>query len=136
MIPMNQSKINRYKRNYAMARHHAWAGSVLLAILGAIRWFIADTPSQQKDLLFITAGIILIIYILISLFFTYRYRSGLAEQQSINSQPSSSQDINTISQSDLSAKEREKIEKKKAKAETKRLKKLAKAQEKQNKKSS
>lgn len=46
-----------------MVRHHAWAGSVLLGILGAVRWFVADTDYPQKDLIFMTIGILLVIYI-------------------------------------------------------------------------
>lgn len=135
---MNKSKKTDFKQKYDMARHHAWAGSVLLAILGAVRWFVTDTEYPQKDLLFIILGIILILYILIALVFTYRFRSGLAEaqnqvqQQIINTQSSSNNDSTTV----LTPKELAKIEKKKAKAESKRLKKIAKAKEKEEKKSS
>lgn len=135
---MTLSKKADYKRKYAMAKHHAWAGSVLLAILGAIRWFVDDNTYPQKDLIFITLGILLILYILIALLFTYRFRSGLAEeetniQQQISTDRSTSQ---TESSTVLSPKELAKIEKKKAKAESKRLKKLAKTKEKEEKKSS
>ena len=126
-----------YKRRYAMAKHHAWAGSILLAILGAIRWFTDGTEWYQKDIIFIIAGVLIIIYILIALVFTYRFRSGLAEEIPTIQQPSNQES----KQSDnfkpiLSPKEQEKIEKKKTKAESKRLKKLAKAQQKKEKKSS
>jgi preprotein translocase subunit SecF len=126
-----------YKRKYAMAKHHAWAGSILLAILGAIRWFTDDTEWYQKDIIFIIAGIFIIIYILIALVFTYRFRSGLAEETPNIQQVSNQQTAQSNnSKPTLSPKEQEKIEKKKAKAESKRLKKLAKAQQKKEKKSS
>lgn len=121
-----------------MVRHHAWAGSVLLGILGAVRWFVADTDYPQKDLIFMTIGILLVIYILIALFFTYRFRSGLAEKQNQVQQQiiTTHQSINNESTTDLSPKELAKIEKKKAKNESKRLKKISKAKEKEEKKSS
>lgn len=134
---MNESKKTDFKRKYAMAKHHAWAGSVLLAILGAVRWFVTGSDYPQKDLIFIIIGILLIMYILIALVFTYRFRSGLSEEQNqiqqqiITAQPSSNNDSTTV----LSPKELAKIEKKKAKAESKRLKKIAKAKEKEEKKS-
>ena len=132
----NKNK-SEYKRNYAMAKHHAWAGSVLLAILGAIRWFTDDTEWYQKDIIFILAGILIIIYILIALVFTYRFRSGLATEETNVSQIRLNQKDQTMVNSiNLSPKELEKIEKKKGKAESKRLKKLAKSQQKNEKESS
>jgi len=133
---MTNSKLG-YKRKYAMAKHHAWAGSILLAILGTIRWFTDDTEWYQKDIIFIIAGILIIIYILVALLFTYRFRSGLIEgtttnQQSVNQQSKQSDNLKPT----LSPKEQEKIEKKKVKTESKGLKKLAKAQQKKEKKSS
>jgi uncharacterized membrane protein YuzA (DUF378 family) len=135
---MKKTEKTDYKRKYAMAKHHAWAGSVLLAILGAIRWYAIDTEYPQKDLIFIIFGILIIIYILIALFFTYRFRSGLAEEETqINQRNISNQSSSQPnSETSLSPKDLAKIEKKKAKAESKQLKKLAKAKEKQEKKSS
>lgn len=133
---MNKTKNTEYKRRYAMAKHHAWAGSVLLAILGALRWFAIDISYPQTDLIFIIAGLLLILYILIALIFTYRFRSGLSTKEVIVTQQSNSNQSSTQKEtSSLTTKERAKIEKKKAKAEAKKLKKLAKAQEKQKKKS-
>jgi hypothetical protein len=133
---MSPNKKTDYKRKYAMAKHHAWAGSVLLAILGAMRWFVMDSTYLHKDLIFIIAGLLIITYILIALFFTYRFRSGLAEevqvqQQIITNKSSDSVESTTI----LSPKEQEKIEKKKAKAESKKRKKIAKTKEKEEKNS-
>jgi hypothetical protein len=136
---MNKKRINNYKHRYALAKHHAWAGSVLLAILGALRWFISDTEYPQQDLYFIIAGILIIIYILIALFFTYRYRSGLSQNEGIIQIPiernNESQSMVESSQP-MNQKEQEKIQKKLAKKESKRLKKMNKAQEKEDKKSS
>ena len=36
---MTQKNLNEYKRKYDVVKHHAWAGSVLLAVLVAIRGF-------------------------------------------------------------------------------------------------
>ncbi len=125
-----------YKKKYDMARHHAWAGSVLLAILGATRWFVQDVTYQYKDLLFIIAGIVIIMYILIALFFTYQFRSGLITVQKNNDQQVIINQSNSLPNeyAELSPKEQEKIEKKRAKNESKQLKKIAKAKEKEEKK--
>ena len=135
---MNMTNNNKseYKRKYAMAKHHAWAGSVLLAILGALRWFSDETEWYQKDIIFILLGILIIIYIVIALGFTYRFRSGLTTQETSDIQIRSNQKHQTKNTTILDPKEQEKIEKKKAKAESKRIKKLAKSQQKKEKKSS
>ena len=128
-----------YKHRYAIAKHHAWAGSVLLAILGALRWFISDTEYPKQDIYFIIAGIIIIIYILIALFFTYRFRSGLSINEEIIQRQKTSNDEqqNTSDSSQLLIqKEQAKKQKKSAKTESKRIKKIDKAKEKQEKKSS
>lgn len=136
---MNIKTKKDYKHRYAIAKHHAWAGSVLLAILGALRWFISDTEYPKQDIYFIIAGIIIIIYILIALFFTYRFRSGLSINEEIIQRQKTSNDEqqNTSDSSQLMIqKEQAKIQKKLAKTESKRIKKIDKAKEKQEKKSS
>ena len=136
---MNKKPKTDYKHRYAIAKHHAWAGSVLLAILGALRWFITDTEYPKQDLYFIIAGILIIIYILISLFFTYRYRSGLSQKESIIQGQRTDNDgsRSTVDSSQIFIqKEQAKIEKKLAKTESKRLKKMNKAQGKEGEKSS
>ena len=136
---MNKKTKKDYKHRYAIAKHHAWAGSVLLAIIGAIRWFISDTEYPKHDLYFIIAGIIIIVYILIALFFTYRFRSGLSQNEEIIQRQKTSYDEqqNTSDSSQLMIqKEQAKIQKKLAKTESKRIKKIDKAKEKQEKKSS
>ncbi len=119
------------KTKYAMAKHHAWAGSILLAILLAIRVFFETTENQINDTLFLTIGILLVLYILVALLFTYRYRSGLSttEEKTNNIFPSEAITKEKI-QSDLE-KERLKLEKKRIKAEVKASKKQRKEEEKQ-----
>lgn len=119
------------KTKYAMAKHHAWAGSILLAILLAIRVFFETTENQINDTLFLTIGILLVLYILVALLFTYRYRSGLSttEEKANNILPSEAITKEKI-QSDLE-KERLKLEKKRIKAEAKASKKQRKGEEKQ-----
>ena len=102
---MNQKNLSENKKKYNMARHHAWAGTVILSVLLAIRILIPDIPNE---IMFIIVPI-LVIYILVSLFFTYKYRSGLSAQETVASVDSSVE----------IEKERLKVEKKKAKNEAK-----------------
>lgn len=129
---------NTTKNRYAIAKHHAWAGSVLLAILGALRWFTTDSDYPNIDLYFIVAGILIISYILVALMFTYRFRSELSQNKISFSQQEKNEKMISSKESaqGLSAEEQAKIEKKTAKTESKRLKKMAKAKEKEEKKSS
>lgn len=109
---MAQKNLNEAKRKYDMSRHHGWAGGILLSVLLAVR-ILFDV--DDKIIVPIAAG--LIIYILISLFFTYRYSSALsAKQKTIQEVHIKTDDV------DLE-KERLKVEKKKAKAEAKKAKK-------------
>jgi len=119
MMHMNNKKSIAHKRNYALARHHAWAGSVLLAILLAIRIFLETTALQIDDILFLFVGCILICYILIGLLFTYRYRSGILE----SNQADIIKQDETRELQRVQTKVQSKIEKKKAKNEYKVLKK-------------
>ena len=105
---------------YALARHHAWAGSVLLAVLLAIRLFFFTQENTINEPLFISIGVLLIIYILVALFFTYRYRLGLKQQSSTQ-----------LSSETIGEKDRLKLEKKTQKAQVKQQKKKLKAKEKQ-----
>ena len=106
---MNQKSLSENKKKYSMARHHAWAGTVILSVALAIRILIPDIP----DVILFVIGPILVVYIMISLFFTYKYRSGLSAQESIASVDSSIE----------IEKERLKLKKKKAKNEAKKAKK-------------
>jgi len=111
---MNKN-LSEYKRKYDVARHHAWAGSVLLAVLVAIRGFLELSKIEINDWIIIVLGLILVFYVLISVVFTYRYRAGLSSvQKSVVEVKVESGDLE---------KERLKVEKKKAKTEAKKAKK-------------
>lgn len=116
--------LKEYKRKYDIARHHAWAGSILLSLVLALRIFLEISDmSNVPDIFFLPVGIVLFIYILVSLFYTYRYRSGIcSEQRSLEVKIVS----DNSNQSEIDAKikkEKLKAEKKKAKAEVKKIKK-------------
>jgi len=61
-----------YAKSYAKFKHHAWAGLGFLAILLAINQ-IFSIPST----ILIPIVAFLILYILISLVFTYKFRKGV-----------------------------------------------------------
>ena len=112
---MTQKNLNENKRKYDVARHHAWAGSVLIGILLAIRIFLEISEININDWIIVFIGLILVVYTLIAVFFTYKYRSGLsAEQKNIVEVKISSGDVE---------KKRLKVEKKKVKVEAKKAKK-------------
>jgi predicted ABC-type exoprotein transport system permease subunit len=116
---MNKKNLSEYKRKYDVARHHAWAGSVLLAVLLAIRIFFETSNIGIDDRIILIIGLILVVYTLIAIVLTYRYRSGLTAEQKIIEVQLSSKDAEI-------EKERIKVEKKKAKAEAKKAKKAGK----------
>jgi len=108
-----------YKRKYDIARHHAWAGGILLSILLALRILVSSIP----DVVVLMVGIPLVVYILIALFFTYKYRPGLSATQDFIF-PSEELEKEKICAE--VEKERLKVEKKKAKNEAKAQKKAKK----------
>ena len=114
---MTQKNLNEYKRKYDVNRHHAWAGSVILAVLVAIRGFFEISNIKIDDRIIIAIGMILVFYILIAIFLTYKYRSGLLVEQKIVEVHIKTNDLE---------REKLKIEKKKSKAEAKKTKKNAK----------
>ena len=73
-----------HRKSYAIAKHHAWAGSVLLTLLLAIRLFFEISNNQIDNKIFLIFGFILVFYILISLILTYKHRKGLIEQKETN----------------------------------------------------
>ena len=100
-----------------MFRHHAWAGLGFLSVVLAIRILFLE----QADFL-TPIVVILLIYIIVALIFTYRYRAGLlADDKALKLKPSEDLEKEKI-RADLE-KERLKTEKKKAKAEAKAKKK-------------
>jgi len=110
---MNKAFNMDYKRKYDLARHHAWAGSVLLAVLLAIRIFFETLNNQINNTIFLIIGAIIVLYILIALFYTYKYRTGL----------NIAQQIQTIKIDKGLDNKKLKLEKKKIKADIKKIKK-------------
>jgi len=112
---MNNKDLNLQKRKYHIFKHHTWAGLGFLAVLFALRFIFPLSTTILQPIIFI-----LIIYILIALFLTYKYRSELSVQPdslttSIDSKKQKSNKKNEKYQF--------KIEKKRAKAEIKSKKK-------------
>ena len=73
---MDQTTLANKRRKYDVSRHHAWAGLGFLTVLGFIRILFPAYSDLVQPIL-----IILIIYVVISLVLTYRYRSGLLAKQ-------------------------------------------------------
>lgn len=114
---MGKKDISEYKKKYQTFRHHAWAGLGFLTVLLAVRIIV---PSLSELILPIL--VVLIIYVVIALLFTYKYRAGLpAEEKVLQVQPSVEFEKERI-QAKVE-KERLKLEKKKAKTEAKKAKK-------------
>jgi len=133
---MNKKNLAEYKRKYDVSRHHAWAGSVLLAVLVATRGFLELSKIDVNDTIVVIIGVILVVYTLISVFFTYRYRSGLTSEQKKVVEVYHHDSKDDLEKEKIHAdleKERLKLEKKKAKAEAKKAKKQKKEQEKKEK---
>jgi Na+/melibiose symporter-like transporter len=116
---MNNKKERDKYRTYSIAKHHAWAGSVLLAVVLALRVFSDISEYKINNLVFIIPGLLIVLYILIALILTYRYRKELLA----NNTPQSSSEKVKTNEIETKLKTQMKIEKKKAKAELKRNKK-------------
>ena len=116
---MNRKDLSEYKRKYNTFRHHAWAGLGFLSVLLVIR-IIA--PSLSEIIHPILA--VLVIYVFVSLLFTYKYRAGLTVENSIQIQPSD--EIQKEKMKVEFQKKPLKVEKKKIKAEAKKVKKTEK----------
>jgi MFS superfamily sulfate permease-like transporter len=112
---MTKKNVNEYKRKYQIFKHHAWAGLGFLAVLFAIRFILPEITLIFSPIIFI-----LIVYILVALIFTYKYRSELTSINEINVVTTDEKSKNQIIKTN---KDQLKIEKKKAKAEVKRQKK-------------
>ena len=122
---MADKDISDYKKKYHSVRHHAWAGSVLLAILLAVRIFLetSDIYFEHMDTLILIIGAFIVVYTLTALFFTYKYRSGVSSDEKIILTSTPSNDLEKDKLRAEVEKERLKVEKKKAKAEAKKAKK-------------
>ena len=123
---MDAKRLLEYKKRYAISKHHAWAGSILLAILLTIRIFIEASEINVDDRIILFVGAILVGYMLVALIFTYRYRTGLSADVKSVTMHSSTDEVEYKKIESQLEKERLKIEKKKAKAEIKKEKKLKK----------
>ena len=113
--PMVKKDFVDYRRKYEIFTHHAWAGTAFLSILLALRYFVGAIPHY----IFIPLGTLLIVYILIAVLDTYRYRAGLSKRHESDqpSQPTGKSGAQTVAPVSL------KIEKKRAKSEAKARKK-------------
>jgi len=103
-------KVKNDKKNYSLYRHHAWAGGLMLAVVIAVKSVL---QASFPDIIFLPMLALLILYILIALFFTYKYRTDLLSKDTSVS-PTIDVDLE---------KEKLKIEKKKTKAQVKAQKK-------------
>jgi uncharacterized membrane protein len=95
------------RKKYEISRHHAWAGTALLSVLLAFR-LVFSLPNE----IVMPIAFFLIVYILISLFFTYKYHKALSQALKAKGEEAKS--------------EKEKLEKKRIKAEAKVKKKMIK----------
>ena len=118
---MNDKKLIEFKKKYHAFRHHAWAGLGFLSVVLAFRLIFFE----EADLL-TPVIIVLAIYIIVALIFTYRYRAGLSYEEKIVNIEKIESPKNDIKKEEIKAeleKKRLKIEKKKAKSEAKSKKK-------------
>ena len=115
---MTKKDLSGYKRKYQAFRHHAWAGLGFLSILLAVRIVAPLSSGPLEPIIFV-----LIVYVVVALLFTYKYRAGLSAKQEVV-HPSEELEKEKI-RAEVE-KERLKVEKKKAKAESKKAKKTKK----------
>jgi len=108
---MNNKNLTK-KQSYDLARHHAWAGGILLSILLALRLLIPQLPQTPITLL----ALLLIAYITISVLFTYKYKNALTQKEPSTQKNAEDNDYEL-------EKQRLKIQKKQAKNENKQHKK-------------
>ena len=123
-----KDRLQPIRAQYDIARHHAWAGTVLLSVLLAIRIFLEMAENRIiPDIIFILLGILIAFYTLGALIFTYRYRKGLIQKEQEEYEKTLKETLNISGESKKKqAKQQYKIEKKKAEAQVKREKKTSK----------
>ncbi|MFH1039098.1 MAG: hypothetical protein V1789_10580 [PVC group bacterium] len=81
---VERAKINPPRGSgYNLARHHAWGGLAMLSVLGGVRLLFPELPAA----VWIPAASLLVAYILVWLFLTYRYRSSLRGESPVSSTP-------------------------------------------------
>ncbi len=114
---MSKKDLVEYKKKYNVFRHHAWAGLGFLSVIIAIRLIFFEQAELLTPII-----VILAIYIVVALIFTYRYRAGLSTEDTIvKVEPSVEIEKDRIKAE--VEKERLKLEKKKAKSAIKSAKK-------------
>ena len=114
---MSKEKLSEYRKKYDLYRHHAWAGSIFLSVILALRIFLEIIGVKEvPDYVFLPLGLIIICYMFVSVILTYKYREGLNVEEA-------KQVVEIRTLSDEVEKERLKLEKKKAKLEAKKTKK-------------
>jgi len=114
---MKEKDLVEYKKRYHTFRHHAWAGLGFLSIVLAFRLIFYEEAQLLTPII-----IVLAIYIIVSLFFTYWYRSGLTYEGNIVNIESPTSKKDDIERERINAeleKKRLKLKKKKVKAELK-----------------
>jgi len=124
----NKKKLREYKRKYEIYRHHAWAGTVLLSVLLAIRIFLEMAENRIiPEIIFIILGALIAFYTLGALFFTYRYRRALVQKELEINQKTVDETLASSSKTEKNqAKQQYKIIKKKVKNQVKKEKKSTK----------
>ncbi len=118
---MKEKELIEFKKKYHAFRHHAWAGLGFLSVVLAFRLIFFEEAELLTPVI-----IILAIYIVISLIFTYRYRAGLSYEDKtvkIEKIESSRDELEKEKIRVETEKKRLKLEKKKAKGEVKKNKK-------------
>ena len=118
---MKEKDLIEYKKRYHTFRHHAWAGLGFLSIVLAFRLIFYESAQLLTPII-----IVLAIYIIVALFFTYWYRSGLTYEGNIEKVERPDTKEESIERERINAeleKKQLKLEKKKVKTELKAIKK-------------
>ena len=101
---MSGKDLTKYKRKYQRFRHHAWAALGFLSVITTVRLIFINSASYLNPIILILA-----LYAITALLFTYRYSAGLSAEEK-------------VVHVDVEKKQL-KVEKKKAKYEVKKTKK-------------
>ena len=118
---MKEDKLAEYKKKYNVFRHHAWAGLGFLSVVLAFRLIFL-----KQAVILTPVVVILAIYIIIALIFTYIYRRGLSVDEKVLKVGKAKTSSDEVEKERIRAdveKDILKLEKKKAKAEAKKVKK-------------
>ena len=118
-----EKDLSNIKKKYAISKHHAWAGSILLAILLAIRIFFETSNINEYNQIILIIAFFIIFYMIISLILTYKYRSSLYFDEKPINVNLNSDALKTLKNNEKYDKNYAKIQKKKSKEKLKKLKK-------------